>query len=226
MRADGSDNRPIEENVVDRLRALRDEHPDAQITTELVRLDDGLAVVRAEISLPSGGSASGYGASSAGGHEAVEEAETRALSRSLTVLGYGAARVHLAVASPPAEPTRVAPVQDVREIAVEPAELPVAAVAAVPEHRPAAASPKTTDREPASAPPVTIAAQPERAQPATAADDGDPPIEDYSWTAFWNWARKLGYQNKAAVEELIGQSITSLSPAQVRNLLREKAGVE
>jgi hypothetical protein len=224
MRADGSDNRPIGENVVARLRALRDEHPDAQITTELVRLDDGLAVVRAEISLPSGGSASGYGASSASGHEAVEEAETRALSRSLTVLGYGAGPVQPAVAALPAEQTRDEPAQ---ERAAEPVELPVAATGAVPEQRPTATSSKTTDREPAPALPVTPAAPPERAQPASAADgDGEPPLEDYSWTAFWNWARKLGYQNKTAVEELIGQSITSLSPAQVRNLLREKTGVE
>jgi hypothetical protein len=54
----------------------------------------------------------------------------------------------------------------------------------------------------------------------------EPPLEDYSWTAFWNWARRLGYQNKVAVEEVIGQSITSLSPAQVRNLLRAKTGAE
>ena len=44
--------------------------------------------------------------------------------------------------------------------------------------------------------------------------------------SFWNWARKLGYQSKPEVEAVIGQSITSLNPAQVRNLLREKAGLD
>jgi hypothetical protein len=212
MKPDDTDSRPIAETVIARLRALRDEHPDAQVTTELVRLDDVVAVVRAAIVLPGGGSASGFGASSAGGHEAVEEAETRALSRSLTVLGYGAGeRV-----SAPVEEFR-----HTRETPGGPAAEPGSPAATAPEVprpapvKPAAPSPQPTPSSPA----------PAQAETAAATDD-EPPLEDYSWTAFWNWARKLGYQNKPAVEELIGQSITSLNPAQVRNLIREKTGAQ
>lgn len=212
MRPDGIDEQSSDRGIAALLRRLRTEHPDAQITTELVRLDETLAVVRAAIVLPNGGSASGYGASSAGGHESVEAAELRALSRALAVLGYGAvAESRPAVAPAPAapavpEPTRVPVEQTVPEpvrVPVESAERPpVETVRPVPPSAPA---------------PV---------QTATASSGDDPPLEDYSWTAFWGWARGLGYQNKAAVEELIGESITSLSPAQVRNLIREKAGVE
>jgi hypothetical protein len=76
-----------------------------------------------------------------------------------------------------------------------------------------------------SAPPPTPIDSRRPAPPAPAQED-DPPLEDFSWTAFWNWARKLGYQNKPAVEELLGHSITDMSPARVRVLLREKVGVE
>ena len=210
MRADGNKQQPIDGGVAALLRTLRTEHPDAQITTDLVRLDETLAVVRAAIVLPGGGSASGYGASSAGGHESVEGAEIRALSRALAVLGYASAvesrpaveSVPVAPAAP--EPTRI------------PVEQPAPEPAGVPE-------------EPARRPQAESARPATRSAPTpvqTAVSGDDPPLEDYSWTAFWNWARGLGYQNKTAVEELIGQSITSLSPAQVRNLLREKTGAD
>src|SRR5829696_1922987 len=92
MGADERDNRTVPvsfaEAVIARLRTLREEHPDAQVTTELVRLDETVALVRAAIVLPNGGSASGFGSAGSGGHDAVEDAETRALNRALTVLGY------------------------------------------------------------------------------------------------------------------------------------------
>jgi hypothetical protein len=217
MRPDGTDNRPIADNVVARLRALRAEYPDAQVSTELIRLDDAVAVVRAAIVLPGGGSASAFGTFGVGGHEAVEEAESRALDRSLAVLGYGQVAPQQ-VASPAGgeQPAR----EPASSASEEPAERPAPKREPVPE--------RETAREAASrqAAPAAPAVAPSPVRPAAVATDDDPPLEDYSWTAFWNWARKLGYQNKVAVEELIGQSITSLSPAQVRNLIREKTGAE
>ena len=52
----------------------------------------------------------------------------------------------------------------------------------------------------------------------------EPALEDYSFTAFWRWARELGYQNKDAIETLIGRSITGLSPADLRTLVRTARG--
>lgn len=213
MRPDAADNRSLAERVAARLRALRDEHSDAQVTTELVRFDDSVAIVRAAIVLPGGGSASGYGGSSAPGHEAVEEAETRALSRALTVLGYGG-EARVASASAGAGQRAPEPSVEHRPPAAEPAATPAA------EPAPRAATAQRAPARPAAS--AASSAQPASKPVAATADE--PPLEDYSWTAFWNWARKLGYQNKPAVEELIGQSITSLSPAQVRDLMREKTG--
>jgi hypothetical protein len=49
-------------------------------------------------------------------------------------------------------------------------------------------------------------------------------LEDYSWTAFWGWARPLGFQHRAEIESFIGRSIASLTPAEVRDLVKEKQG--
>lgn len=128
----------------------------------------------------------------------VETAENRALTRALMALGIrGDER--------PAFKAR-SPEQGVAELAlVEPSQPAIA---------------PTPEVQKQDAPP------PDEPEEITVSVDDDAPLEDYSWTAFWQWARKLGYQNKIAVEELIGQSITSLNPAQVRNLLRTKTGAE
>jgi hypothetical protein len=44
-----------------RLLWLRTEHPEASIETELVRLEDHDAVFKARVTIPGGGSATGYG---------------------------------------------------------------------------------------------------------------------------------------------------------------------
>lgn len=53
------------------------------------------------------------------------------------------------------------------------------------------------------------------------ADDaeGDPPLENYSWTAFWKVARLQGL-DKMKVEQIIGEPILGLTPLQVREKLR------
>lgn len=73
-----------------RLLWLRTEHPDATIETELVRLEDNDAVFKARVSLPDGGSATGWGSESAGDfRDFLEKAETKAIGRALAALGYG-----------------------------------------------------------------------------------------------------------------------------------------
>ncbi|HET8626469.1 MAG TPA: hypothetical protein VFL91_03570 [Thermomicrobiales bacterium] len=73
-----------------RLVWLRSEHPDAQITTEHVTITNDLAIFRAVVSIPGGGSASGYGSETARDFgDFIEKAETKALGRALAALGYG-----------------------------------------------------------------------------------------------------------------------------------------
>ncbi len=73
-----------------RLVWLRSEHPDAMIETELVRWDPPLAIFRAKITIPSGGSATGWGQEEAADFgDFLEKAETKAIGRALGALGYG-----------------------------------------------------------------------------------------------------------------------------------------
>lgn len=76
-----------------RLAWLREEYPDARITTEMAHLDTEkkFAVFRAEVMLPSGGSATGYGSETEQDFPLgwVEKAETKAVGRALAALGFG-----------------------------------------------------------------------------------------------------------------------------------------
>jgi len=73
-----------------RLVWLRAEHPDASIVTELVTHSDTLAVFRATVSVPGGGSATGWGTEQPGDfRDYVEKAETKAVGRALAALGFG-----------------------------------------------------------------------------------------------------------------------------------------
>lgn len=73
-----------------RLVWLRKDHPNAQIATELVTFTDELAIFKAIVAVPEGGSASGYGSETARDFaDYVEKAETKALGRALAALGYG-----------------------------------------------------------------------------------------------------------------------------------------
>jgi hypothetical protein len=73
-----------------RLLWLRTEHPDAAVQTELVKHEAGLALFRAQVTLPEGGEASGWGSETASDFvDYVEKAETKALGRALAALAYG-----------------------------------------------------------------------------------------------------------------------------------------
>jgi hypothetical protein len=73
-----------------RLVWLRSEHPDAAIATELVRETDNSALFKASVSIPGGGSATGFGSETAKDFgDFIEKAETKAVGRALAMLGYG-----------------------------------------------------------------------------------------------------------------------------------------
>jgi len=78
-------------DVRHRLLWLRTVHPDAQITTELIQVDDRHAVFKAHVGIPDGGSATGHGSETVADFgDYVEKAETKALGRALNALGFGA----------------------------------------------------------------------------------------------------------------------------------------
>jgi len=69
---------------------LRTEHPEASIETEMTTLDGQSAVFRARVSIPNGGSATGWGSEQYSDfRDYVEKAETKALGRALAALGFG-----------------------------------------------------------------------------------------------------------------------------------------
>jgi hypothetical protein len=73
-----------------RLVWLRSLHPDATMETQLVDHVDDVAIFRAEVRIPEGGSATGWGSESAGDfRDYLEKAETKAIGRALAALGFG-----------------------------------------------------------------------------------------------------------------------------------------
>jgi hypothetical protein len=75
-----------------RVMWLRHEYPDARMTTEIVQHNEesGFALFRAEVEIPNGGKATGWGSETVRDfHDYIEAAETKALGRALAALGYG-----------------------------------------------------------------------------------------------------------------------------------------
>lgn len=73
-----------------RLLWLRTEHPDAVITTELMKHEGGMALFKAKITLLNGGEATGWGSETITDFgDYIEKAETKALGRACAALGYG-----------------------------------------------------------------------------------------------------------------------------------------
>jgi hypothetical protein len=73
-----------------RLVWLRETHPDASIDTEMVNLDGDLAVFKASVAIPGGGSATGWGSEGPSDfRDYIEKAETKAIGRALAALGFG-----------------------------------------------------------------------------------------------------------------------------------------
>jgi hypothetical protein len=73
-----------------RLVWLRDQHPDATIETDLVAHSGNHAIFRAQVTLPTGASATGWGSEDASTFaNYIEKAETKAIGRALAALGFG-----------------------------------------------------------------------------------------------------------------------------------------
>lgn len=73
-----------------RLLWLRTNHPDAVIETEMMSHQDQVAVFKAHVSVPDGGSATGWGSEDFNDfRDYIEKAETKALGRALAALGFG-----------------------------------------------------------------------------------------------------------------------------------------
>src|ERR687893_1069310 len=73
-----------------RLVWMRDQHPDATIETDLVSHHDNTAIFRAHITIPGGGSSTGWGSETSGDfRDYLEKAETKAIGRALAALGFG-----------------------------------------------------------------------------------------------------------------------------------------
>jgi len=250
-----------------RLLWLRREHPDAEILTEHVRIDEGMAIFKATVSVPTGGKATGYGSETAGDFgDFIEKAETKAIGRALNALGYGAqfsekgddeptpaaAPPERRQVQPPPERVSPPPAQPRQPVAqAEPAAPAPPAIATVPSQpRPAPVVRETRDtpeprEEPVpirpatspaaerSAPNPVAAARPTAPErparqpaptPAPVPDDDDVDMADMTWTAFWAWARPLGYNKRGDIEQLLGYSIDTLTPAEVRAQVREARG--
>jgi hypothetical protein len=69
---------------------LRTQHPDAVIATELISHENSVAVFKAHVSIPGGGSSTGWGSEGYDDfRDYLEKAETKALGRALAALGFG-----------------------------------------------------------------------------------------------------------------------------------------
>jgi hypothetical protein len=205
-----------------RLVWLRGDHPDAHIATELVSHDGTMAVFRAEVVLPSGGRASGYGSETAQDfQDYIEKAETKAIGRALVALGYGT-QFALDFEGVGEEPESLVdqtgePRTEVPGRSPEPTRVRV-----VP---PVLVEPETGDEE-EDLPPRNLRPIREESH-VTGRDSFD--AADYSWTEFWKWARSLGYNSRSALAELLDLNLGEMTPHEVRIQLiayRKEHGLE
>jgi hypothetical protein len=184
-----------------RLLWLRKDHPDAEIVTELVEHDGQMAIFKATVTVPSGGKATGYGSETASDFpDFIEKAETKAIGRALNALGYGAQFGDAARSDDPALTRGTDRGGTPGGAPARPVPLPRAPRASV------------TSVEP-------IPAQPPDRQIRPAPAGVDPELAEYSWSAFWPWARERGLNGPKEIEILIGQQVAGLSPAELRDLI-------
>jgi len=187
-----------------RLLWLRTEHPDAEIVTELVQHDPQMAIFKATVTVPTGGKATGYGSETASDFpDFIEKAETKAIGRALNALGYGA---------------QFGDAQRFDDSALERGGERPSRQMSAPPPRPVALprQEETSARDPAAQVGNVMAVAPVDA-PSPAATD--PELVDYSWSAFWPWARERGLNGPRELEILIGREVAGLSPAELRDLI-------
>ena len=220
---------------------VRSDHPDTRVETELTHLHDDLVVFRALVALPGGATATGYasewGAPGKNLAIAIERAETRAIGRALDTLGYV---IPAGTASRDGGDTHAPPVIDaLRKASLrrpQPGTVILPDLEPDPEVDPetgeiagAAAIADVGDQVQAGtpaeeAPAATSTPVPEQ-RPEPSESGEEPPLEDYTWTHFWRWARGHNLSTKGQVEQRIGRPLDNLTPAEVRIALRE-TGIE
>lgn len=213
-----------------RLLWLRKEHPDAELITEMVEHDPQMAIFKATVTLPTGGKATGYGSETANDFpDFIEKAETKAIGRALNALGFGAQfgeRGDEPASMPATRPAQERPVS--RPVSAPAAPVPLNR--AKPASRPAPRQ-ETPAAAPASAPEPAAAPAPLRERqarpapetaptaPVSAVHAADADLAEYSWSAFWPWARERGLNGPKEIEAVIGQPVAGLSPAELRTLI-------
>ena len=204
-----------------RLVWLRSDHPDAVIETQLVQLDPTIAVFKAIVTLPTGGSASGYGSETPSDFpDYIEKAETKAIGRALNALGYGAQfrepgdeESAPAVSTPPAPTTSRRSGQGGSTSSRRSAAATSAPPAPVTVETPHEAVPEpVVDHVP---PPPADPEPGERA--AAAADD----LANFTWPAFRTWAKSVGFRDMNEVSALTGLSSAETTPAELRAAILE-----
>jgi hypothetical protein len=185
-----------------RLLWLRREHPDAEIVTELVQHDPQMAIFKATVTVSTGGKATGYGSETASDFpDFIEKAETKAIGRALNALGYG---------------TQFGDFQRPEDVGSERGlEMPNREMASAA--RPVAL-PRRNER------PVNLSEGKNQSADETPAATRSPAVADqelvdYSWSAFWPWARERGLNGPREIENLIGQQVAGLSPAELRDFI-------
>jgi hypothetical protein len=209
LRGKGGESEYLE--VKWRLVWLRAEHPDAQIATQLHAggVEEGHAVFRASVTIPGGGSATGWGSETARDFgDFLEKAETKALGRALAALGYG---------------TQFAPELDEGDrIADSPVDRkPTPRAGTTPGREPAPRRspqrPTPSDRPAA----VPSAAGPPSPGKATAEELEELSAADFGWTEFWSWARQRGYSDRTSLDAAVGRSTQGMTPVEIRAALRK-----
>jgi hypothetical protein len=216
-----------------RLLWLRKEHPDAELITEMVEHDQQMAIFKATVTLPTGGKATGYGSETANDFpDFIEKAETKAIGRALNALGFGAQfgeRGDEPASAPASRPAQERPAA--RPVAAPPAPVPLNRAQAASRPSPRQDAPVAAPAGETAPAPAQMRARPVRPAPeaapapaapvasAPAASAADADLAEYSWSAFWPWARERGLNGPKEIEAVIGQPVAGLSPAELRALI-------
>jgi hypothetical protein len=211
-----------------RLLWLREDHPSAAVSTEPVHLTETAVVIRATIAVQGGASGSGLAAANvddpSAWAEAVERAETNAISRALDTLGYMLERASAMTTAPTPPPARQQPQPQTHA----PQQMPQPASQSQPGPRsvPPQQRPTPIQRTEEVAPPVVNALRRAQSRPqavpppqAEAPAEDDAHLPEYSWTGFWNTARGFGLDAKR-VEEILGRPARDSSPKEAVEALR------
>ncbi len=217
------------------LAALRREHPEARLLSELVSAPGEHVVVRVTLELPGYGATSALGSATTGESPRwIELAEDRALVRALRRLGYE-------VAEPQATERSAELRTPVRStFLVEPASRSqiLSPLQSTPREEPAGQAPAPLApadpgefgvRDRPLEPAADDARAPELPTGTQATVETAAPAEhrtalraDSGWDGFWRWARPLGFSRKEQIAETLGRplpEIQGLSPRELRALL-------